>query len=403
MKVSLLAVAHLSLYASAAESRLRRLKPDPSANELRNMLLHVRDIDGTAVIDGPEGATARLPENAMSSPSGLSAKASKYPVTTAPPEVAAAVEENDATAIVTSVISLEDSTETTEEASTTNESTSNEKMTKSGKSEASLSMAETVMSVESKSSKDHHQDKESKAGKEADMSAPLAKSDKSPAAKTSKEPGTSMDYESKDAPLSMDSKAAKSDSKAQKDALSMPVAKTMKEEAAEFWIEYEAEHPIVDAKSEKNVSLSMDSKAGKSERKVDLETLSMPAGKTTKEDVIEMSLAKAEKVMSVDSKAAKSENKADLESLSVPAGKASKEKTTDMSIAKSEKNLSMESKAEKIALSMDSKAAKDHTATMTITEEFVSTLPHEAKASKVLSMETHRLFPKSGKTHSLSM
>jgi hypothetical protein len=177
----------------------------------------------------------------------------------------------------------------------------------------------------------------------------------------------------------------------------------MKEEADEFWTQYEAEHPIEAAKSEKNVSLSMDSKAAKSERKGDLETLSMPAGKTTKEHAAEMSLAKAQTVLSMDSKATKSEVKEDPEALSMPTGKTTKETPTDMPIAKSEKNLSMNSKAEKIALSMDSKALKDHTATMTITEDFVSTLPHDAKAGKLQSMETHRLFPKSGKAQALSM
>ena len=338
MKVSILAVANLSLCAStlepvsANESRLRRLKRDPSLNDMRNMLLQVRDIDGTAVVDGPEGATARF-EDEESSGSVSSSKSAK-----------------DAAAIAP------DANEESEPKK------SHHNKAKSGKHNG-LSMGET----DTKPAK--HHDKESKADKEGAPGTPKAKAGKDAAGKIGKSTkdaaSISMEYGGKATKetLSMDSKASKSDSKAEKETLSMPAAKTMKEEAEEFWAEYEAKTgkgpSSVESKSDKVISLSMDSKAAKGERMVDM---------------------------------------------SIPAGKTTKESATDMSMSKADKNMSMESKAEKIALSMDSKAAKSNPVTMEITDKYVSELPHDAKAGKALSMENHRLFPKSGKAnHSLSM
>jgi hypothetical protein len=368
MKISIqiVAVTHLSLCASAAETRLRRLTRDPYLDELRMTLMQIRDIDGTAITNGPHGATARMSmDTEESSGVGVSAKSSKYPVTTALP--VEGYENNDATAIIASLLSKEDADETAK--------TSAVNKAKSGKIEQILSMGGTDnnMSMDVKPSEHHgkHHDRDSKANKAVDMSVPTGKAEKIKAAKSSKEPtGSSMEYETKadketlsmdihaEKPaLSMDSKAAKTGSKAEKEALSMPAAKTAKEEAMEkereeadeFWLEYDAKTghgPVVDAKAEKTISLSMEaSKAAK---------MSMPAGKTTKEDT-----------------------------------------TDNMSMGKSEKTLSM-----------DSKAGKDHTVTLTITEDYVSHLsPVDAKAGKALSMNnSHRLFPKSGKAdHSLSL
>ena len=329
-------MAHLSLCASAAaDTRLRRLKRDAVINEMRNTLLHVRDIDGTAIEYGPAGATARQPINEDSS-SPRSGKSSKGPVTTAPPEEVFAADENVSEDAVTPTISNEDTKESTD-------AKTHGKKGKSGKSEhISLSMGETDNSAETKPSKHHHHhhDKETKASKDTELSTPMSKAGKATTSKSTKESSSlSMQHES-----TLDSKAAKSGGES---------VEEMTEEANEFWAKYEAKtskESSVESKANKIISLSMNS----------------------------------------TSKAAKTERIADV-NMSLPAGKAAKE-NAEMSMAK----------AHKIALSMDSKASKDHTVTMEITEDYVSHL--DAKASKALSMDSHRLFSKTGKAnHSMSM
>ena len=371
MKVSVFAIANLSLCASilepvsGKETRLRRLKRDPALNDMRNMLLQVRDIDGTAIVDGPDGATARFEgEESMSLKSAQEPVVTNAVTTVSPAEDAAA-------AILDSIIAPD------EYASTESEPKKSHHNAKSGKHNG-LSMGESDVKPDKHHGK--HHDKESKADKEGAAGTQMAKAGKDAADKKGKavkdaasismeygskatKEALSMDSKAEKPALSMDSKASKSDSKAEKETLSMPAAKTMKEEAEEFWAEYEAKTgkgpSSVESKADKTISLSMDTKAAKGERMVDM---SMPAGKTTKESA------------------------------------------TDMSLSKADKNMSIESKTEKIALSMDSKAAKSNPVTMEITEEYVSDLPHDAKAGKALSMDAHRLFPKSGKAgHSLSM
>lgn len=317
MKVSILAIAHLSLTASATQTRRRRLKKDAYTNGMRNTLLQVRNIEGTVIADGPKGATARMSmDTEESSGPDLFGKASKDPITTAPP-VDTGNTLNDVAYDGTSALQMNN----------------NHNEAKSGKSETSK-----------------HHDKHFKATDDISMSMSKLGNIQSSIEYDSKTVNADlkMDSKAEKASFSMDSKAAKrSNNISTEDKIqSMPAAKIMKEEAEEFWLEYDAKKEnrlsITDAKAQKTFSFSMDSKTGKSESKGDKETLSMP-------------------------------------------------------------NVS---KAKKIDFSMDSNGS-DHMVTLSLAEDHVSHLsPVDSKAGKALSMESNptRLFSKSDKAgHSLSM
>eukprot|EP00956_Cyclotella_meneghiniana_P013751 scaffold20116_cov69-Cyclotella_meneghiniana.AAC.9 len=329
MKVSILSLAHLSL-CSSAERRLRRHNRDPEVNAMRNKLLELRNVDGTSIGIGPPGATARMSMGAGIPDGGFLSKALKQDPTN-PPEIAV---------------------ETHIEKSLPMESKSMNLMAKAGKSMKASTEGDVVSSKHG-----------SKSNKETSLSmdSKTYKANVSLDSKTGK---------SEAALLSMDSKAAK----AQHAGMSILI-----KEAEEFWIQYDAktgkEPSVIDSKADKggDNALSMDSKAAKSDRMVDM---------------------------------------------SIPAGKTAKESATETSASKAGKDLSMNSKAEKTVFSMDSKAAKSeqimaessipstskadkNSVTIMITDDFVSQLSGvDSKAGKALSMDSSPVHPKSVKTPS---
>ena len=283
MKVSILALAHLSL-CSSAERRLRRHNRDPYVNEMRKTLLELRDIDGTSINIGPPGATARMSMDGGNSDGGLLSKALKQDPTN-PPEIAVEPVEKSMSMESKSMHHMAKAGKSTK-ASSEGDAASSQHGTKSNK--------ETVLSIDSKTEK-ANVSFDSKTGKsEAGL-------------------------------LSMDTKAAK----AQHVGMSILI-----EEADEFWIQYDAktgkEPSDIDSKAAKGEdnSLSMDSKTAKSDRMVDM---SIPAGKTAKESATDMSISKADKGLSIDSKAEKT-------AFSMDSKAAKGEQITDTSKSKADKN-----------------------------------------------------------------
>ncbi|KAL3779809.1 hypothetical protein HJC23_004743 [Cyclotella cryptica] len=544
MKISILAITHLSLTAAQTPQRTRlqrRLKRDPDANKMRNILLGVRDIDGTPISIGPEGATARmsmsmLEEAAMTTiPPQYGIPDEIMQVFHDPEEAVITTVATDApttTSIPKTIVEILEPT-----ASKASKQDGGDEMGKVVNNEISMSMSKgskakprqphhhhhETMSVSPKAIKISTADSESesnknpvmsmppmaksskqdmsmgksfdsKSDKVAENSMPMGKAEKVKAvAKTTKDDSSSlsmgkaektsalsmesrskatkeslsmpsietkeeitdfsMEYGGKSikATISMDSKAEKKtlsmpsvrEGKAEKMALSMPSemdaedvtdssmrfggkaekafsmqshAGAQKEEANEFWLEY-------DSKAEKSVVLSMDSKAAKSDVKAEKESITVPSAKTGKEAFNSLSVGygKAEKttfstdskadkspVFSMDAKAAKGVTKAEKESLSLPIAKTMKEAVNSLSLGygKAEKtSFSMETKADKSPVfSMDTKAAKGVSkaeketlsmpAAKTTKEEVISlSMGYGGKAEKALSMDSHpRLF-----------
>ncbi|KAL7487208.1 hypothetical protein ACHAW6_012810 [Cyclotella cf. meneghiniana] len=427
MKISILAIIYLSLINAQSPQRTRlqrRLRKDSEVNEMRNILLAVRDIDGTPISIGPEGATARMSMSML----GEVIMTTLPPQYDIPDEIMEVFHDPEDAGVITTATDIADATlppvitvEADEQAGSDNMADKIETemsiLSKGSKSKPRQQHHHhDMMSVSPKAIKISTTNSHSESNGELGMSMPTkAKSNKhdismgkSVDSKSDKFPESSMSFgeagevkaagktaKGNSSSLSMGKTekslvlSKESGSKATKESLSIPNVET-KGHVHNLSMGY-------DGKSEKT-TFSMDSKAKKetsstlSDRggKTGKVTLSMP-GEAAMEDLADLSIrfgGKAEKILSMQSYAGKEEEEAnefwlEYDSKTVKSGVLS----MDSKAAKSEV------KAEKESLPMPSaKTLKEAINSMSIgygkAEKTTFSIESKAEKSPVLSMDT---------------